>query len=202
MGGSKVAVRRAVPHDRSDATEVLARAFATDPVMSWLVGPERDTAARLHHLFGHSLGVELERDDHLVDVVDSGQAVALWSEVDEWKTPNIDVVKMVPTAIRTFGRYLPRALRTLTGIERVHPEEPHRYLDFIGVHPDHQGMGFGGALLASMTADCDERGVAAYLESSNPLNEPLYARYGFASRGPIELPSGTPEITAMWRDPR
>jgi len=170
--------------------------------MSWLVGPDRDAAPRLRRLFGHSLGVELRRDDHLVDVVDAGQAVAVWSEVDEWKTPTLGVVKMIPTAIRTFGRHLPRALRTLAGIERVHPEEPHRYLDFIGVHPDHQGKGFGGALLASMTEDCDERGVAAYLESSNPLNEPLYARHGFVSRGPIELPSGTPQITAMWRDPR
>lgn len=202
MGGSNVTVRRAVPDDRSDATEVLARAFATDPVMSWLVGQDRDATARLRHLFGHSLGAETRRDDHLVDVVESGQAVALWHEVDEWKTPNTGVIKMVPAAIRTFGWHLPRALRTLTMIERVHPEEPHRHLAFIGVHPDHQGMGFGGALLASMTEDCDERGVAAYLESSNPLNEPLYARYGFVSRGPIELPSGTPEITAMWRDPR
>ena len=194
--------RRADPADRCAATEVLARAFATDPVMSWLVGPDRDAAPRLRHLFGHSLGVELQRDDHLVDVVDSGQAVALWHEVDQWKTPNPDVVKMIPPAVRTFGRYLPRALRTLTGIERVHPEEPHRFLGYIGVHPDHQGKGFGGALLASMTEDCDERGVAAYLESSNPLNEPLYARHGFVSRGPIELASGTPQITAMWRDPR
>ena len=181
---------------------VLASAFGTDPLMSWLVGRERDVASRLLPHFSHALGVELHRTDHLVDTVDSGQAVALWHEVDEWKATNVDVVKTVPAAVRTFGRHLPRVLRTNMMIEAVHPGEPHRYLAYLGVHPDRQGEGLGGALLASMTEDCDERGIAAYLESSNPLNVPLYARYGFVSRGPIELPVGAPEIIAMWRDPR
>jgi len=183
-------------------TSVLASAFATDPVMSWLVGSDRDVAARLGHLFSHTVGAELRRDDHLIDIVDSGQAVALWHEVDEWKPANTDVVKAVPAAIRTFGRHLPRAVRTMTMIERVHPQEPHRYLAYIGVHPDQQGKGFGGALLESMTGECDDRGVAAYLESSSRRNDPLYARYGFVSLGPIELPAGAPEMIAMRRDPR
>ncbi len=201
MGRSSVVVRRAQPADRSAATTVLAGAFTNDPVMSWMVGQERDAERRLRHLFSHALGVELQREDHLVDVADSGQAVALWHEVDEWKTSTPAVVKMVPAAIRTFGRRLPRALQALSMIERVHPDEPHRHLAFIGVHPSQRGTGLGGALLASMTEDCDAQGVAAYLESSNPRNEPLYARYGFVSRGPIELPAGAPEVTAMWRDP-
>ena len=181
---------------------VLATAFGTDPLMSWLVGRERDVASRLRHLFSSELGVELQRTDHLVDTVDSGQAVALWHEVDEWKAANVDVVKTAPAAIRTFGRHLPRALRTNLMIEAAHPVEPHRYLAYLGVHSDRQGEGLGGALLASMTEDCDERGIAAYLESSNPRNVPLYARYGFVSSGPIEVPVGAPEIIAMWRDPR
>ncbi len=53
-----------------------------------------------------------------------------------------------------------------------------------------------------MTAECDERGVAAYLESSNPRNEPLYARYGFEPRPAIALPDGGPRVTPMWRPAR
>lgn len=170
--------------------------------MSWLVGEERDTAACLHHLFSHELGAELGRDHHLVDIVESGKAVAFWHEVDEWKASTSATVKMVPAAIKTFGRHLPRAMRTQSMIEQAHPDEPHRYLAYIGVHTDHQGKGLGGALLASMIEECDEQGIAAYLESSNRLNDPLYARYGFVSRGPIELQTGAPECVAMWRTPR
>lgn len=90
---------------------MLAAAFATDPVMSWLVGPVRNPQRRLGHLFAHTLRAELERE-------------------------------------------------------------------------------------------CDERGVAAYLESSNPRNEPLYARYGFESRPAIALPDGGPRVTPMWRPAR
>jgi len=60
----------------------------------------------------------------------------------------------------------------------------------------------GGALLASMTSECDEAGIPAYLESSNPVNEAFCHRLGFDSRGHIPLPKGAPPITAMWRDPR
>ncbi len=202
MGPATPIVRRAAERDRENAADVLASAFSNDPVMSWMVGTDGDAGPRLRHLFSHVLGVELARGDHLVDVCDGGQAVALWKEVDEWKAGMPAMVRFIPTAVRTFGRQMPRAVRALSMIERVHPDEPHRYLEFIGVHSSHQGKGFGGALLASMADELDERGVAAYLESSNPLNEPLYARYGFVSRGLIELPPGAPALMAMWRDPR
>lgn len=195
-------MRRARSSEQAQATKALAHAFGNDPVMSWMIGPDRDTTSRLSHLFGHTLGVELARTDHLVDITDTGGAVALWRDVDEWKTPTSGIVKMVPSAIKTFGRRLPRALQTMSMIERVHPDEPHRYLAFIGVHPNQQGQGLGGALLATMIEDLDVQGLGAYLESSNERNNALYARYGFESRGPIALPSGAPVITAMWRKPR
>ena len=49
---------------------------------------------------------------------------------------------------------------------------------------------------------CDEEGVPAYLESSNPRNIPFYARHGFESTGEIVVGKGAPTVTAMWRNPR
>lgn len=195
-------MRRARSSEHTQATTVLAHAFGDDPVMSWMIGRGRDTTHRSKHLFGHMIGVELARADHLVDITDDGHAVGLWHEVDQWKTSGAHIVKMAPSAIKTFGRRLPRALQTLSMIEKVHPDEPHRHLAFIGVHPDQQGRGLGGALLAAMTDECDDRGLGAYLESSNRRNDALYARFGFESRGPIALPAGAPELVAMWRRPR
>lgn len=195
-------VRRATAAERPGAVATLANAFANDPIMSWLIGPRNDREQRLVHLFGHSLDVELAKPAPLVDTVDGGHGVSLWHEVDDWKTPNRGLAKALPPAVRTFGRRLPTALGLLTKMEKAHPIAPHRHLAFIGVHRDHQGTGLGGALLAAMTHECDDLGVAAYLESSNPQNDALYARFGFVATGEIEVPQGAPRLLAMWRDAR
>ena len=129
-------------------------------------------------------------------------AVALWHEVDDWKLDLRALWSATGAAIATFGIHTPRALRVLSGVERVHPTEPHRYLAFIGVHPEAQGRGHGGRLLAAMTAELDMQGLPAYLESSDPRNEALYVRHGFISQGPIATPGRCPAPTEMWRPPR
>jgi ribosomal protein S18 acetylase RimI-like enzyme len=180
----------------------LAGAFASDPVMRWLIGSRADTRARLRILFENSLAREVAKPTHIVDVEDSGRAVALWHEVDDWKSPDAPVLRVLRSVFRIFRWRLPQAVRLISMIEAAHPEEPHRHLGFIGVDPAHQGSGFGGALLTSMTNECDDAGISAYLESSNPANDALYHRFGFESRGHIPLPKGAPPITAMWRGPR
>jgi len=202
MTSSTPIVRRALPSDREQAASTLGKAFGDDPVMCWTIGPGRDVAQRMTLLFSREIALELADDDHLVDVTADGCGVALWHDVDQWKNTPVQMIKMLPASIRTFGRRLPRAARTLAMIERVHPHEPHRYLSYLGVHPSRQGQGLGGALLSSMTAECDEHGLSAYLESSNPRNVPLYARHGFEERGVIDLPDGAPPVMAMWRHPR
>ncbi len=195
-------VRRATQADHSIATAALASAFSTDPIMHWLVGARQDMERRLAPMFQRFVGNDLRKDDHLMDIAGDGRAVALWHDVDQWKTPTSELIRSTPAVIRTFGRRLPRALQVFTQIEKHHPEAPHLHLAFIGVHQDHQGKGYGSALLASMTEQCDIQGLPAYLESSNPRNEPLYARYGFESWGPLDLPGDGPPLVAMWRDPR
>ena len=46
---------------------------------------------------------------------------------------------------------------------------------------------------------CDKQGMAAYLESSNPQNVPLYEHFGFQVTGVLDLPKGAPAVTTMWR---
>lgn len=84
---------------------------------------------------------------------------------------------------------------------RYHPQEPHWYLPFIGVEPSRQGQGLGSALLRASLSRCDADGLPAYLESSNPINQPLYERHGFRAIGEIKIGSGPP-IVPMLRRPR
>ncbi len=58
---------------------------------------------------------------------------------------------------------------------------------------DAWGVGFG--------KKCDARGEAAYLESSNEKNLPLYRRHGFEVTGEV-VPHLGPRVWLMWREPR
>jgi GNAT superfamily N-acetyltransferase len=196
---------RTVATSEVDAiARVLANAFASDPVMSYLIGNrgEDQTERRLTHLFASAVRIEAAKPASLAEVAGTGEAAAVWHEIDEWRAGPRDQLRSLIPAIRTFGKHLPRAAWIFTAIEAAHPTEPHRHLAFIGVHRDHQGKGLGSALLASMTERLDTEGIAAYLESSNPRNEPLYARHGFVASPAIDLPPGTPPLIPMWRDPR
>jgi ribosomal protein S18 acetylase RimI-like enzyme len=78
---------------------------------------------------------------------------------------------------------------------------PCRYVAMIGVEPNAQVRGLGGALLRHAVARCDEEGALAYLESSNPRNISLYLRAGVEIMGEIRVGKG-PLVTPMLRRPR
>ena len=83
-----------------------------------------------------------------------------------------------------------------------HPKEPHYYLQFIGCRRSDQGHSIGAALLKQGTQICDERGMPAYLECSNPRNVPLYERHGFVVKSQQVVGNKGPTAWFMWRDPR
>lgn len=88
----------------------------------------------------------------------------------------------------------------LTLFDANHPHgEPHYYLSLLGTHPAHRGRGAGMALLADNLARIDEKGMPAYLESSNPVNDHRYIRRGFKPVGKFRLPENGPVVTTMWR---
>ena len=56
-------------------------------------------------------------------------------------------------------------------------------------------------LLADNLRRIDAEGTAAYLESSNPVNNYRYERLGFVPCGEFELPEDGPDVLQMWREP-
>ena len=145
---------------------------------------------------------ELRKEHPELFVTDGAGSVAIWHGVDDWKGSTVESIRSLPAFTRVFGIGLPRVLRLLATIERVHPREPHYHLAYVGTHPDRQGQGLGTAVLAPMLERCDTEGLPAYLENSKPRNEAFYVRHGFVSTGPIPLPDGAPPMMAMWREPR
>lgn len=85
--------------------------------------------------------------------------------------------------VRALGPRLPRARRLQRLFERVHLEEPHYYVRYLGV------------------ADrCDSEGVPAYLEASTERSAALYERLGFVHLGELSVANG-PRFWPMRRPP-
>ena len=56
------------------------------------------------------------------------------------------------------------------------------------------------ALLEQNLATIDAEGLPAYLESSNPKNDPRYEKRGFRRIGEVTRPDEQLTVATMWRD--
>jgi ribosomal protein S18 acetylase RimI-like enzyme len=83
-----------------------------------------------------------------------------------------------------------RGLQVLTAMRRAHLEEPHVWLDALGVHPAHQRSGAGGALVEEVVARSERFGVPAFLHTTRPENPAYYRRFGFDVVSEGALPRG------------
>jgi GNAT superfamily N-acetyltransferase len=179
----------------------LARAFEDDPVMSWIFRKDSERLARLERAFGLFLRrIWLPREECYA--ADRLFGAALWLPPNTWHLGVVDQLRLLPSMIGVTGGNLPRLSRVLNIIEKKHPKEPpHYYLAVLGVEPELQGRGFGGALMQPVLARCDREGVPAYLESSKRRNVVLYERHGFRVVEEVRLPKGGPPLWRMWREP-
>jgi GNAT superfamily N-acetyltransferase len=198
------AVRPARRDEAVRLGEVLADAFAEDPVFGWLIPPQvRGRDNRLRTFFT-SMSRGYLRGGKPCYLSSDASAAALWAAPGAWAMPLSQIIlEAAPNglALRTG---LIRALRTQLQIERLHAGQsaPHWYLGYLGTRSDRQGEGLGTQLLREVLTGLDADGVPAYLESSNERNLTLYERNGFRVVGDLRALGHGPTIWRMWRDPR
>jgi len=75
------------------------------------------------------------------------------------------------------------------------------YLDGIGVAPEHQGRGVGGALMQPGLEAADRAHAPVFLLTNAPDNLRFYERFGFRVEAEEETPDGGPVSWAMTRKP-
>lgn len=85
---------------------------------------------------------------------------------------------------------------------KEHPTYPHWYLVFVGTRPEGRGKGLASGVIRTVTDECDRTNMPAYLENSNPLNTPLYERYGFKVQKTVTMGKGKIPIELMLREPQ
>lgn len=194
-------VRRATAEDAPTLARSLARAFHDDPVSEWWLPDEASRMRRSRRAFETvflkgiclPLGETYTTEDRV--------GAALWTPPGKWKLGFADNLRLLPRMAASFGRNLPRVMRSLGHMEAKHPHEPHYYLFIVGVEPGSQGNGAGSTLVRPVLERCDAEKAPAYLEATSPRNLALYARNGFEVVEEMRLPGGGPPVWRMWREP-
>ena len=213
-------VRLLEPDDVRRASVVLARAFADEPsAVALLPDPterrrlavfkaEQVVRATLPHasVYGMEFRGEL-----------AGVAV--------WHPPNVTprsaaatlrllagVTAFAPEFGRALAPALPRlwedrqaALRIITQrsrAARASTPGPTWYLAVLGTDPRFQGRGVARALLDHILVRCDLDGVGAWLETTDPVNVPLYERFAFRTTAHLDGGAVVPDLWAMRREPQ
>lgn len=167
--------------------------FAADPMARW-AWPDSSEYLRIMPQFVMAFGGRAF--EHGTAYITEGtRAAALWLppgvEPDEAAMGAVMGGALRPEIAQDIGHVLQR-------MAEHHPHEPHWYLPIIAADPNWIGQGLGTLLMKHALRRCDEEGVAAYLESSNPRNIPFYERHGFRIVGEIQHGS-SPTMTPMLR---
>jgi GNAT superfamily N-acetyltransferase len=229
MAGTTPAATRTVPRPetrvlRPDglaaAASLLARGFAEEPGSRVLYpDPETrrivlETGARSQIRTTLAYGTA-----HGAMVGDELAAIALWHPPG---VPALTVTGALRTATGAlsnapaFARGLPHAASVLLGagtegfaLVRARARAVRRasrgltwHLAFLATSPEHRGRGLARHLLDRQLRRCDEDGAAAWLETTDPVNPPIYERFGFETVVHLEEAAWLPGFWVMRREPQ
>ncbi len=185
------------------AAEVLARAFFEDPLMRYYL-PDRTARNRalapimlasLRYCFFYGSVDTTPGLDGLACWLSPGQTdVKTWG----WIRSGFGVV---PLSIGLRAFYKIQAIESM--VDRIHHQcvpDPHWYLMVLGVSPDQQGKGIGGALIENRLSLTASSGYPCYLETMSEQNVAFYRGHGFKVVHEIELFSGILKIWSMLRE--
>jgi GNAT superfamily N-acetyltransferase len=205
--------------DRDEAARMLARGFAAEP---GAVALFPDLWAR-RHLFELQVSAALDATIpyatvHGVEVDGKLGAVAIWHP------PNVSATSLGAVARATMNllgearlaaAQVPHvSAMTLRHARAVVPLALARrravavasrgstwHLAFLATDPGFRGLGLARLLLEHVLRRCDDDGLGAWLETTDPTNPPLYERFGFEVVEHVEDAAWLPGLWVMRREP-
>jgi GNAT superfamily N-acetyltransferase len=192
------APRVATAEDLDTVTATVSAAFAGDPLWRWVFEQDEEAPKRWWRFL-----VQSALRYPWVRVAGDCDAVAVWIPPGGVELTPQEEERVEPLMRELVGERAPAVIALLDRFDDSHPHgEPHYYLSLLATHPRARGRGVGMGLLADSLALLDAEGAAAYLESSNPVNDSRYERLGFVPSGAFSTPDGAHTVTTMWRAPQ
>jgi GNAT superfamily N-acetyltransferase len=186
-------VKSADASTQASVISTIVLGFAADPMTRW-VWPDSSEYLRMMPRFVKAFGGRAF-EYGTAYITEGVRAAALWLppgvEPDEAAMGAVLEGALRPEIAEDLGVIL-------KGMAEHHPHEPHWYLPLVAADPNWIGQGLGALLMKHALRRCDEEGIAAYLESTNPRNISLYERHGFKIIGKIQSGS-SPVMAPMLR---
>jgi ribosomal protein S18 acetylase RimI-like enzyme len=200
MDAAPTSIIRAESQHCQQIADILADAFANDPVMNWVI-PNKALYEPFYRIMLRRLFIDQEH----TFVETEGRGAAMWLPPGvSFEIPmNGAQMGLIARLILTRGpRVIKRLLAVQETMARHHPRTPHYYLQSVGARQAHQGQGVGSTLLKHLTPQIDAAHMPAYLESSSERNVPLYERHGFEIFAEEKLGGAGPPMWFMLRPAR
>ncbi len=187
-------VRLATRTDRRAVAAMLARAFADDPAMVWILPDARARARRLPKFFA----MLFDSDEKGVRLTTDGAAAAtLWRGPGQADTSPGELLRYAWPILTTFGFATGRALALANAIDAHFPAHPFWYLHIAGCDPAHQGRGLGRATVQAGIDRMGGSGLPFYLETATERNIGIYQSLGFRVTGEWRVGDDGPRLWSM-----
>ncbi len=169
-------VRHMSQTDKAALASVLAKAFARDPVMRWIIPSDADYARVSEAYFKMILNQNMRLGVSYTNTDQSG--VSLW--IGPGSSPSlISQLISISRMFLLFRGNLERAFKLQTLMETYRPRQKFWHLTYIATHPEQQGSGIGSSLLEPMLSHAAAANMPVYLECSNQANLSFYRKHGF-----------------------
>jgi GNAT superfamily N-acetyltransferase len=182
---------------------VLARAFHADPLFTY-TAPDEDLRRRiLPRLMEPLVRYGISYGD--VFTIPDLEGIAIWHPPGKTVPSFLGMLRsgMLWIPFRMPLRAFTRLMHFQSPTEEIRKEldvGEYWYLAVLGVDPDQQGRGIGGALIQPVLENVDRRRIPCYLETMNQENLPFYEKHGFCAEGlrVVPVPDGSHPPVNIW----
>jgi GNAT superfamily N-acetyltransferase len=214
-----IEVRALTAEHLDAAVDVLARGFAEEPGNVALLPDDESRATMLRVLSRLEIGRAMPLGTvHAALIGDTVGGIAVWHPPAKGAGSLSGLTRAVARSLPA----IPRLLRTLPHKASVLLGHSRRalpltlarrravatasagtswHLAFLATAPEFRGRGLARGLLDRQLTRCDQDGTPAWLETTDPVNPPIYERFGFTTIAHLEDAAWLPGLWVMRREP-
>jgi ribosomal protein S18 acetylase RimI-like enzyme len=192
--------------DVEPAAQVLSQAFANDPLCVYIL-PSQKTRVKILYKFFLVYGELNIGNNRGYGIGDPLQGVAYWkSPTQENLSISLKSLgKVIPLFFTLYFAGYMRGKPITAQIDAMHKkyaDEPHYYLDNLGVMPNAQGQKLSSKLLRPILQIADEQKVITYTDTVTRSNVAIYEHFGFQCVEECAVTNTGVTIWALRRPPQ
>jgi ribosomal protein S18 acetylase RimI-like enzyme len=195
-------LQRLTEQQLPQAIAMISRAFHHDPLSVYVYPDEVERTHRLQLMFSIALRYTLRYGEITTTPQITGAACWLPPESITISNKRLLRIGAMTTSLKIGLPRLRRINHAEDYMRRTQKRcvaEPHWYLWVLGVDPASQGQGIGGTLLRAGLERADASALPCYLETMNPVNVPLYQKFGFEITSEGDIPGSSVRMWGMLR---